>query len=137
MLCGATVGALLFSVQVATIVFRDLPGDALTAGRLAGRAFVGAYGIAVCASVFAVIVSFTSASRMLERSAACVALVLAALQLFWVAPAIVRHGSGWPWTFASLHAVGGTVHLVLVGLALALAWSFLGDGFSEPSAQRF
>jgi hypothetical protein len=127
MLCGAAVGALLFSVQVATMVFRDMPDDHLTAGRIAGRAFVGAYGVAAFVAVAAVVVAFVTRSSLVDRCLASAILVLAGLQLLWIAPAIVSHGSGWPGTFASLHAVGGAAHLLLAALALLLAWRFLGD----------
>lgn len=129
LLCAAAVGALLFSVHVATSVFRDLPDDRMLAGRIAGRAFTSAYTIATVAAVVAVAVVLMQRTRrvVLDRSIACALLVIAGLQLSWVAPAIVRHGAGWPGSFASLHATGGILHLALVALALFLAWRLLDE----------
>lgn len=129
LLCAAAVGALLFSIHVATSVFRDMPEDRLLAGRIAGRAFTGAYAIASVAAVVAVVVVLTQRTRraMLDRSLAVGLLLVAGLQSLWVAPAIVRHGAGWPGSFASLHAVGGTLHLALVVLSLFLAWCLLDE----------
>ncbi|MEO8936441.1 MAG: DUF4149 domain-containing protein [Burkholderiaceae bacterium] len=125
--CAASLGALLFSVRVATTVFAEMPGDRVLAGRIAGRAFTGAYAIAGIAAVIAIfVVWFTrSTGQRLDRWLAGVLLVAAALELFWIAPAITRHGDGWPGSFASLHAVGGGLHLVLAAFALILAWRLL------------
>jgi hypothetical protein len=133
--CAASLGALLFSVRVATTVFADMPGDRLLAGRIAGRAFTGAYAIAGVAAVIAVLVVwFAPTSRpRADRWLAGALLVAAALQLFWIAPAIGRHGVGWPGSFASLHAAGGAVHLVLAVVALILAWRLL-DGADGRAA---
>ena len=125
--CAASVGALVFSVRVATMVFEEMPGDRAQAGRIAGRAFTGAYAIALVAAVVAVIVVWlprTARSRA-DRWMATGLLVGATVQLFWIAPAIVRHGVGWPGSFASLHATGGAVHVLLAVVALVLAWRLL------------
>ena len=109
------------------MVFRSMPDDRVTAGRIAGRAFVGAYGIALAAAALALVVAFTTVATTRDRVLAVLFLLVAALQLFWIAPAILSHGAGWPGTFASLHAAGGSLHLLLAVLALALAWLLL-DG---------
>ena len=126
---AAAVGALLFSVHVATEVFREMPDDRAFAGRIAGRAFTGAYGIAAVAAVFATVVVLTIRTRraMLDRSIAAASLLVAGLQLGWIAPAIVAHGAGWPGSFASLHATGGLLHVALAALALVIAWRLLDD----------
>ena len=125
--CAATVGALLFSVRIATTIFQELPADRLTAGRIAGRAFTGAYAIALFAALAAVAVVVTTRSRRgrLDAGLAGAMLSTALLQLFWIAPAILHHGQGWPGSFASLHAAGGGMHLLLAVLALILAWRLL------------
>gem|GEM_PF-1884462 len=133
--CAAALGALLFSVRIATTVFADMPGDRALAGRIAGRAFTGAYAIAMVAAVIAVIVvwlSRTVGSRV-DRWIAAGLLVAAATELFWIAPAITQHGAGWPGSFASLHATGGALHLLLAVCALVLAWRLL-DGADEAAA---
>ena len=125
--CAATVGALLFSVRIATTVFQELPTDRLTAGRIAGRAFTGSYAIALVAAIAAIVVVVTTRSRRgaLDAGLAGTMLSTALLQLFWIAPAILHHGQGWPGSFASLHAAGGGLHLLLAVLALILAWRLL------------
>lgn len=124
---AAAVGALLFSVRVATSVFHEMPQDRVLAGRIAGRAFTGAYWIAVIASIVAVVVVLTTRSRH-GRTDAWLAgsmLSMGLMQLAWVAPAIAQHGAGWPGSFASLHAVGGALHVALAVVALVLAWRLL------------
>ena len=127
--CAATVGALLFSIRVATTVFREMPEDRALAGRIAGRAFTGAYAIATAAAVLAVIVVLAARSTRgrIDEWLAGGLLVAALLELFWIAPAILHRGAGWPGSFASLHAAGGGLHVVLAAIALVLAWRLL-DG---------
>ncbi len=127
MVCAAAAGSLLFSVHVATMVFREMPNDRLDAGRIAGSAFVGAYATAAVASVVAIVVTVVTRAAIPQRLLAVALLVIAALELFVVAPAILAHGTGWPGSFASLHATGGGLHLLLVVLSLALAWRLLGE----------
>ena len=124
--CAAAVGALLFSVRVATTVFQEMP-DRLQAGRVAGRSFTGAYAITTFAAVVAVLVVLSTPSRrrLLDTWCAFSLLVTALLQLFWIAPAIVNRGAGWPGSFASLHAAAGVLHLFMATLALILAWRLL------------
>ncbi len=125
--CAAAVGALLFSVRVATTVFQEMPNDRLQAGRVAGRSFTGAYAIATVAAVAAVLVVLSTLSRrrLLDGWCAFSLLITALLQLFWIAPAIMNHGVGWPGSFASLHAAGGALHVFMAALALILAWRLL------------
>ena len=139
--CAASLGALLFSVRVALTIFQELPNDRLLAGRIAGRSFTGAYAIATAAAVIAVVVVVTTRSRhrLIDVWCAWSLLVTSLLQLFWIAPAIARHGSGWPGSFASLHAAGGIFHVFMAVLALVLAWRLLepvDDGVAA-SDQRF
>ena len=133
LLCAAALGSLLFSVHVATMLFRELSDDRLRAGRIAGRTFVGAYWIAAVAGVAAIAAAFATRAPRLDRLMAVILVAIAALQLTWIAPAIGSHGSGWPGSFASLHATGGVLHVALAALALALAWRLLAD----PPDQRF
>ena len=134
---AASVGALLFSVRVATSVFHEMPGDRALAGRIAGRAFAGAYWIAVVAAVVAIVIVLTTRSRHAGSDAwlAGSLLSMGVLQLAWVAPAIARHGVGWPASFASLHATGGVLHMALATCALVLAWRLL-DAVDDPSEPR-
>ena len=127
--CAASVGALLFSVRIATTVFDDMPGDRMLAGRIAGRAFTGAYAIATMSAVIAfAVVWFLPARRLrVDRWLASGLLVAAIAELFWIAPAILRHGDGWPGSFASLHAFGGGLHVLLAVVSLGLAWRLLSD----------
>jgi Domain of unknown function (DUF4149) len=125
LLCAAAVGALLFSVQVATMVFRELSDDRLRAGRVAGHAFAGAYGITAVAAVIALAVVWGAPSPRTDRVVSFALALIGAAQLFWITPAIASHGVGWPGTFASLHATGGVLHLALALLALVLAWRLL------------
>ena len=124
---AAALGALLFSVHVATSVFREMPNDRALAGRIAGRAFTGAYWIALVAALLAVAVVLTHA----RRDAAPATRGSPArscrwrCQVAWIAPAIARHGVGWPGSFASLHAVAGVLHVGLALFALLLAWRLL------------
>jgi hypothetical protein len=127
LLCAAAVGALLVSVQVATTVFRELPDDHLRAGRVAGHAFAGAYGITAVAAVIALAVAWGAPHPRIDRIASLALATVGAVQLFWITPAIESHGVGWPGTFASLHATGGALHVVLVLLALLLAWRLLAQ----------
>lgn len=122
--CAAAVGALLFSIRVATSVFKEMPTDRVLAGRIAGRSFTGAYAISTAAAVLALAVVWLARSRrsLVDRVLAVTLLVTALLELFWIAPAIARHGTGWPGSFASLHAVGGALHVGLAAIALTLAW---------------
>lgn len=125
--CAAAVGALVFSVRVATTVFEEMPADRTLAGRIAGRAFTGAYAIALVAAVVAIVVVWLpkAAATPVDRAMATGLLAGATVELFWIAPAITRHGAGWPGSFASLHAVGGAVHVALAVASLVLAWRLL------------
>ena len=128
-LCAVALGTLLFSARVAPMLFEAMPTDRSLAGRIAGRAFESAYWIALIAALVAgMVASFARSTRAnMERVLAAAMLFAAALQLFWIAPAIARHGAGWPWSFASLHGAGGVLHLTLAVLALALAWLLLAS----------
>ena len=125
--CAASVGALLFSVRVAVMVFDEMPADRVQAGRIAGRAFTGAYAIALTAAVVALVVVWLTRSvqARIDRWIAAALLAASVAELFWIAPAILRHGAGWPGSFASLHATGGVLHLVLALFALILSWRLL------------
>jgi hypothetical protein len=127
--CAASVGALLFSVRVAVTVFDEMPADRMQAGRIAGRAFTGAYAIALTAAVVALVIVWLtrSAHARIDRWMAAALLMASMAELFWIAPAILRHGSGWPGSFASLHAAGGLLHLVLAVVALILSWRLLNS----------
>ncbi len=137
---AAALGALLFSVRVATSVFHDMPNDRALAGRIAGRAFTGAYWIAIVAAVVAIVVVLTTRSRRgrIDAWLAGSLLSMGLLQLFMIAPAIAQHGVGWPGSFASLHAVGGVLHVALALFALILAWRLLDivDESPQPTARR-
>ena len=106
-----------------------MPNDRLLAGRIAGRAFESAYGIAFAAAVIALAVASLARSTRsrIEIALGALMLLAAAAQLFWVAPAIASHGAGWPWSFASLHGAGGAMHLILAVIALVLAWLMLAS----------
>jgi MHS family alpha-ketoglutarate permease-like MFS transporter len=125
---GDQTAQLLSSAAVAPALFRALPTDRALAGRLAGLGFEWAYAVTFAASL-AVCCSFAVVRGRgpVDPSLATLLVAGSALQLFWVAPAIVRHGAGWPWSFGSLHAVGGLVHLALAVDALLLAWRLLSD----------
>ena len=128
-LCAVALGTLLFSARVAPLLFDALPNDRALAGRIAGRAFESGYWIAFGAGVIALAAaSFARSSHAsFEIVFAALMPIAAAMQLFWIVPAIARHGAGWPWSFASLHGVGGAVHLMLAVVALTLAWSMLAS----------
>ena len=138
MCAAAAVGALLFSVRMAVTAFQDLPADRALAGRIAGRAFTGAYAIAAVAGAIVIAVLMVARVRRMrtDASLAVVLLASALLELFWIAPAILRRGSGWPGSFASLHATGGALHVLLSMVALVLAWRLLDDS-DAAIAQRF
>lgn len=114
---------------MAPILFDAMPNDRALAGRIAGRAFESAYWIAFGAALVVLAVAWFARSRRarIEMVLAAVMLIAAALQLFWIAPAITSHGAGWPWSFASLHGAGGATHLMLAGVALVLAWLLLAS----------
>ena len=111
------------------MLFDAMPNDPALAGRIAGRAFESAYWIALAAAITASAVAWfaRSARATIEIVVAALMLIAAALQLFWIAPAIAGHGAGWPWSFASLHGAGGAMHLVLAVVALALSWLLLAS----------
>jgi hypothetical protein len=134
LLCAASAGSLLFSVRIAMMVFGDMPDDRLSAGRIAGRAFVSAYAISASAALIALVVTIATRIELKDRALSIALLVMALLELLWIAPAIVAHGTGWPGSFASLHATGGALHLVLVVLSLVLAWRLLGDAKDGTAA---
>jgi hypothetical protein len=125
-----TLGALLFSAQVAPLVFDALPEDRALAGRIAGRAFTGAYWIALVAAAIALaVICLARSHRIRGEIVLGGSMALASiLQLFWIAPAIARHGVGWPWSFASLHGAGGAIHVILSVVSLILAWQLLANG---------
>ena len=127
--CAAAVGALLFSVHVATSVFADMPADRALAGRIAGRAFTGAYAITIVAALFAMTVVWLprTVRPRVDRWIASGLLAAASTELFWIAPSITRHGVGWPGSFASLHATGGALHVLMAVCALVLAWRLLAE----------
>ncbi len=104
-----------------------MPGDRILAGRIAGRSFTGAYAIAAVASLVAVVVVFATRSRALDRVLALAMAAAALVELAWIAPAILAHGSGWPGSFASLHAAGGALHVAIAAIALILAWRLLDE----------
>ena len=126
--CAMAVGTLLFSAVVAPALFRALPYDRAAAGRIAGLGFEAAYGVTLAAAL-AVCTSFAviRGRGLADPGFAGLLVAGSALQLFWVAPAIAHHGVGWPWSFASLHAVGGLVHVALAVVALVLAWRLMSD----------
>ncbi|MDQ2766036.1 MAG: DUF4149 domain-containing protein [Gemmatimonadota bacterium] len=128
-LCAVTLGTLLFSARVAPMLFDALPEDRTLAGRIAGRAFESAYWIAFGVALVALAVAcFARSTRArIEIVLSVLMLFTAALQLFWIAPAIARHGAGWPWSFASLHGAGGAMHLMLAVAALVLSWLLLAS----------
>lgn len=124
--CAVAVGMLLFSAVVAPMLFQALPHDRATAGRIAGRGFEVAYAV-TCAAALVCIASAVATRRMarVDIATTFAMLVGAVMQLAWIAPSIMRRGVGWPWSFASLHAVGGVLHVCLAACALALAWRLL------------
>ncbi len=126
-LCAVALGTLLFSARVAPMLFDAMPNDRSLAGRIAGRAFESAYWIALVAAVIALVVAWLARSMRsrIEIALALLMLIAAAVQLFWIAPAITSHGAGWPWSFASLHGAGGAMHLMLAVVAPVLAWLLL------------
>ncbi len=130
MLCAIALGSLLFSARMAPLVFEALPNDRALAGFVTGRAFESAYWFAAVASVVALVVAASARSTRagVECALATVMALASALELGWLVPAIARHGSGWPWSFASLHRAGGATHLVLALLALGLAWMLVSRG---------
>ncbi len=111
------------------MLFDAMPNDRLLAGRIAGRAFESAYWIALAAAAIALAVTLLAQSTRyrIEVVLGALMLIVAAAQLFWIAPAIASHGAGWPWSFASLHGAGGAMHLMLAIVALALAWLLLAS----------
>jgi len=125
--CAVATGTLMFSAVVAPMLFDALP-DRQTAGRIAARGFEAAYIVALAAALVVCIASVLAAPRRAPNFAlGAVMLVGAAVQLFWIAPSISRHGAGWPGSFVSLHATGGGLHVVLAVLALVLAWRLLAE----------
>lgn len=128
-LCAVALGTLVFSARVAPMLFNAMPNEQALAGRIAGRAFESAYWIALGVSVVALAVAWFARSprASIEIVLGALMLIVASVQLFWVAPAIANHGSGWPWSFASLHGAGGAMHLILALAALALAWLLLAN----------
>jgi Domain of unknown function (DUF4149) len=126
--CAVATGTLLFSAIVAPMLFDALPGDRATAGRIAARGFEAAYVVALAAALVVCIACWLSATRRAPNLALGAAMLVGAcVQLFWVAPSISRRGAGWPGSFASLHATGGGLHLLLGVLALVLAWRLLSE----------
>jgi hypothetical protein len=126
--CAVATGTLMFSAVVAPMLFDALPYDRQTAGRIAARGFEAAYIVALAAALVVCIACLLSTTRRSPNFAlGAVMLVGAAVQLFWIAPSISRHGAGWPGSFVSLHATGGGLHVVLAVLALVLAWRLLSE----------
>ena len=142
---AAALGALLFSVHVATSVFRDMPNDRALAGRIAGRAFTGAYWIAVVAAVLAVAVVLTTRSRRSAGDAWLAAgslLSMGLLQLAWMAPRRRSRGTASAGRARRSRACtrwAGVLHVALALFALLLAWRLL-DAVDEaplPDAGRW
>lgn len=126
--CAVATGTLLFSAVVAPMLFEALPGDRVTAGRIAARGFEAAYAVAFAAALVVCIACLLSAMRRrLNLGLGAAMLGAAAIQLFWIAPSITRRGAGWPGSFASLHAAGGGLHVLLAVLGLVLAWRLLAE----------
>ena len=136
-ICAVALGTLLFSARVAPLLFEALPNDRSLAGRIAGRGFESAYWIALAAAFVALAAaSFAGSTRApIEIGLGASMLLAAALELFWIAPAIANHGAGWPWSFASLHVAGGALHLVLAVASVILAWLLLAD-HAAPRTHR-
>ncbi len=111
------------------MLFNAMPGDRALAGRIAGRAFESAYWVAFGAALVALAVAWFARSTRarIEIVLGALMVIAAALQLFWIAPAIANHGAGWPWSFASLHGAGVAMHLALAVVALMLAWLLLAE----------
>ncbi len=111
------------------MLFNAMPDERALAGRIAGRAFESAYWVAFGSALVALAVAWfvRSSRRPVEIVLGALMLIAAALQLFWIAPAISGHGAAWPWSFASLHGVAGAMHLVLAVTALMLAWLLLAS----------
>ena len=110
-------GALWFAALNAVLLFKALP-DPATAGQLAADGFYASYLIALVVGMLLVV--FTR-----ERRFSGVAVGLAAVLTFWLAPALRSHGEGWPFPLGSLHVAASLVHVLLALCTLGLSWRLL------------
>ena len=123
----ATSGGILLCAGaiVAPLLFAVLAPDRLTAGRIAARVFEASYW---CAGVAALaILVFRVARSRIDVALGASLAGCAALELVVIAPAIARHGEGWPLSFAVLHGLAGGLHLLMTLGAWVLAWRLSGD----------
>ena len=122
LLCAAAGGVLLFAgLIVAPSLFDALPGDRAMAGRIAARVFQASYWFAGAVGIL--VIGACAARRNTIFLPALVLIGLAAFQLFVIAPTLVRHGEGWPFSFAALHGIAAGVHVVMTIAAFILAWT--------------
>jgi hypothetical protein len=106
LLLAGVSGAMWFAALNAVLLFRAMP-DPASAGQLAANGFVASYWIAALACLIGIALSRRS------RVLAAGLLLVQALMLFWIVPALRTHGAGWPGSFATLHGSASLGHLLL------------------------
>lgn len=117
---AATGGALLLAAGVGPIAFNVLGADPYHAGEIAGQVFVLTEWIGLA---LALVVLFLRGRRGPARGYGALAMALTSgIQLGILVPFVRARGAGWPWSFQLLHALAGSLHLVMVLQAFVLAW---------------
>ena len=127
LLIAALSGALWFAALNAILLFRAM-SDLSSAGQLAANGFVASYWVAGVACVLALLLS--QRSRVIAGGL----LVVEALMLFWIVPALRAHGAGWPGSFSSLHGSASLGHLLLCAGTAFWSWQLLGAKSVLPAS---
>ena len=125
LLIAALSGAMWFAALGAILLFRAM-SDPSSAGQLAANGFEASYWIAAGACLIGLLVSRRS------RVTAGVLLLIDALMLFWIVPALRAHGAGWPGSFASLHGSASLGHLLLCLGTAFWSWRLLSVDAAPP-----
>ena len=125
-LLSAAAGGILLCAGaiVAPLLFAGLASDRAMAGRIAARVFETSYWYAGVAALAVPV--FRLARSQIDVTLAAGLAGCAALQLAVIAPAIARHGEGWPLPFAALHGLAGGLHVAMTLGAFVLAWRLSG-----------
>ena len=124
---AALSGALWFAALDAILLFRAMPEPRL-AGQLAANGFEACYWAVAAACLVGLVVSPRS------RVSAALLLLIDALLLFWIVPALRAHGAGWPGSFASLHGSASLGHLLLGLGTVFWSWRLLTVEIAPPTA---
>jgi hypothetical protein len=132
---AACVGLLVASAfMVAPAAFTVLRHDPVSAGQIAGTVFEWTYSTCALVAFCAATADFGKGGQkpVALLAAGCVAVALR----LGIAPLVLNHGAGWPYSFDSLHHLAAAVHAVLLAILIYAVWQRLGEPTGRPVQKR-